>query len=155
MGSESYGGTSGFTPDQTLALLRADRARLVARLDNHRRWRLPLGALVAAIVVGAPAYGGVGVFSVVAALCSLSLWRLEGERNKRLGAEPTWPSTRRSMSFIVFSGSVYLAMIGASIGVAVAGFPQYSLAVAAMSFFVLLLLSWADERRFHAEVLDV
>lgn len=147
----NYGASvsGGSTPDDTLAVLQADRARLNAASNSCDVVWTAGSALLTALVVVAPAFGGAMLFTAVAVLsCVGALW-IEGEQNRRAGFRPSWPRGRRYWLFAVGMALAYLVVVVASLGLTAAGHAQWSFVLAVVAFLVVFLTS-----RFLSRVAD-
>jgi 4-hydroxybenzoate polyprenyltransferase len=102
-------------------------------------------AVLAAIMVWAPAIGSIGRFTVVTALCVVALTTLESLRERTSGAPMSRPAGRRGRAILIAVGVVFIALIATSFALVVASRGEFALLCAAVAFAVMFVLAWMHD----------
>ena len=125
-----------------------DRRPRVREVTRTGAWFYPAFALLAAIMVWAPAIGSVGRFSVVVALCTVGLTALEALRGRTSGVTMSRPAGRRGWTILIAVGVVFIALIATSFALVVAGRAEFALLCAAVTFAAMFALAWLYDASF-------
>lgn len=138
--------------DAALAEIADDRRQLVREATRTNTWWFyPALALLAAIMVWAPALGSVGQFTMVMALGTVGITSLEPVRERTSGVTTSRPNGRRGWAILSAVGVVFIALIAASFAFVVAGRAEFSLLCAAVTFVVLFVLARMYDASFRSE----
>ncbi|GAA4714815.1 hypothetical protein APR04_005245 [Promicromonospora umidemergens] len=148
MESESTGPPSA---DVALAGIADDRRALVREVTRTNAWYYLAVALLAAIMVWAPAIGSVGQFTVVMALGTMALVALESLRERTSGVAMSRPPGRRGWAILIAVGVVFIALIAASFALVVTGRGGLALLCAAVAFAAMFVLAWLYNASFIAQ----
>ena len=114
-------------------------------------WFYPALALLAAIMVWAPAVGSVGQFTMVMALGTVGITSLESLRDRTSGVTTSRPAGRRGWTILIAVGVVFIALIATSFAFVVAGRTELSLLCAAVAFVAMFVLAWLYDASFRSE----
>jgi hypothetical protein len=152
MENESTQPPSADDADATLAEIADDRRALVREVTRTKAWYYPAFALLAAIMVWAPAIGSVGQFSVVMALCVVGITVLESLRERTSGVTMSRPAGRRGWTILIAVGVVFIALIATSFALVVAGRAEFALLCAAVTFAATFAAAWLYDASFRSEV---
>ena len=116
---------------------------------THDAWsplgRASVGALLAAVAIGAPGLGEAFLVATVICFAGLGLTIVESTR-PRGGSPSTSAPPRRVAPAIIASVAVFVAAIGGSLVAALTGSPSVCFAVAGLALVILIPLMWIDER---------
>ena len=137
--------------DAALAKIADDRRALVREVTRTNTWYYPAVALIAAIVVWAPAIGSPVPFTVVVALCALGLTMLESLRERTSGVTMSRPAGRRGWAILIAVGVVFIALFAASSALVVAGRGELALLCAVVTFAAVFVLAWLYDASFIAQ----
>lgn len=129
---------------------RRARGREGTRTDTW--WFNPALALLAAIMVWAPALGSVWRFTMVMALGTVAITTLESLRERTRGVTRSRPAGRRGWTILIAVGVVLIALIATSFAFVVAGRAELSLLCAAVTFVAMFGLAWLYDASFRSEV---
>jgi hypothetical protein len=136
------GSTEPPSADAALAASADDRRALVHEATRtSARWFYPALALLAGIMVWAPALGSVWQFTMVMALGSVGLTGLESLRERMSGVTMPRPAGRRGWAILIAVGVVFIALIATSFAFVVAGLAELSLVCAAVAFVAMFVLA--------------
>lgn len=152
MESESTELPSADDADAALAEIADDRRALVREVTRTSTWYYPAFALLAAIMVWAPAIGSVGQFTVVMALGAVGLIALGSLRERTSGVTMSRPAGRRGWTILTAVGVVFIALLAASFALVIAGQAEFALLCAAVTFATMFVLAWLYDASFRSEV---
>jgi hypothetical protein len=138
--------------DAALAEVADDRRALIREVTRTNSWYYPAFALLAAIMVWAPAIGSVGQFTVIMALCTVALTALGSLRERASGVTMSRPAGRRGWAILIAIGAVFIALIATSFTLVVAGRAEFALLCAAATFAVMFAAAWLYDVSFRSEV---
>jgi hypothetical protein len=151
MENESTELPSADDADAAPAEIADDRRALVREVTRTNVWFYPATAILAAIMVWAPAIGSVWQFTVVMALGSVGLTALESLRERTSGVTMSRPG-RRGWAILIALGVVFIALLAASFALVVAGRAEFALLCAAVTFAVMFVATWLYDASFRSEV---
>ena len=128
------------------------RRALVRGTTRTSTWYYPAVALLAAIVVWAPAIGSPVPFTVVVALCALGLTMLESLRERTSGGATSRPAGRRGWAILIAVGAVFIALFATSFALVIADRAEFALVCAAVTFVAMFVAAWLYDTSFRSEV---
>lgn len=134
--------------DAALAGIADDRRALVREVARTNVWFYLVFAILAAIMVWAPAIGSVGQFTIVIALCAAGLSGLDSLRARTSGGTMSRPAGRRGRAILIAVGVVFIALIAMSFALVVAGRAEFAILCAAVTFAAMFVLAWMYDASF-------
>ena len=121
-------------------------------MNNESAWWFnPALALLAAIMVWAPALGSVWQFTMVMALGAVGITWLEPLRERTSGVSRSRRKGRRGWAILIAVGVVFIALIATSFAFVVAGRAGFSLLCAVVAFVAVFVLARMHDASFRSE----
>jgi hypothetical protein len=122
------------------------RASLDRRLAASTPVYVAATALLAAIIVWAPALGNGLAVIFVLGLSSCALGLVESSRTAAVGRRTLLPRSAPEWAALIAVAVIFLAAMGGSVASAVAGRPELCLPIAAAAFVLVAAGCWFSER---------